>query len=130
MSDCYYQICAFFKKYILNTATVDEASKANYEALFGTIEGTLNDVEGASAYDKLSLYNGVFMLIYDQREDLVSVGYDQTAVLELFEEVYNEAKALTVRKEQAEKLQQEIVNNYEGYRQAIERAYSNAAERS
>jgi len=70
------------------------------------------------------------MLIYDQREDLVSVGYDQTAVLELFEEVYNEAKALTVRKEQAEKLQQEIVNNYEGYRQAIERAYSNAAERS
>lgn len=130
LSDCYYQICAFFKKYILNTATVDEASKANYETLFGTIEGALDDVEGASSYDKLSLYNGVFMLIYDQREDLVSVGYDQTAVLELFEEVYNEAKALTVRKEQAEKLQKEIVNNYEGYRQAIERAYSNAAERS
>lgn len=130
LSDCYYHICAFFKKYILNTATVDEASKANYETLFGTIEGALDDVEGASSYDKLSLYNGVFMLIYDQREDLVSVGYDQTAVLELFEEVYNEAKALTVRKEQAEKLQQEIVNNYEGYRQAIERAYSNAAERS
>ena len=130
LSDCYYQICAFFKKYILNTATVDEASKANYETLFGTIEGALDDVEGASSYDKLSLYNGVFMLIYDQREDLVSVGYDQTAVLELFEEVYNEAKALTVRKEQAEKLQQEIVNNYDGYKQAIERAYSNAAERS
>ena len=130
LSDCYYQICAFFKKYILNTATVDEASKANYETLFGTIEGALDDVEGASSYDKLSLYNGVFMLIYDQREDLVSVGYDQTAVLELFEEVYNEAKALTVRKEQAEKLQKEIVNNYEAYRQAIERAYSNAAERS
>ena len=130
LSDCYYQICAFFKKYILNTATVDEASKANYEALFGTIEGALDDVEGASSYDKLSLYNGVFMLIYDQREDLVSVGYDQAAVLELFDKVYNEAKALTVRKEQAEKLQKEIVNNYEGYRQAIERAYSNAAERS
>lgn len=130
LSDCYYQICAFFKKYILNTATVDEASKANYEALFGTIEGALDDVEGASSYDKLSLYNGVFMLIYDQREDLVSVGYDQAAVLELFDKVYNEAKALTVRKEQAEKLQQEIVNNYDGYKQAIERAYSNAAERS
>lgn len=130
LSDCYYQICAFFKKYILNTATVDEASKANYEALFGTIEGALDDVEGASSYDKLSLYNGVFMLIYDQREDLVSVDYDQAAVLELFDKVYNEAKALTVRKEQAEKLQQEIVNNYDGYKQAIERAYSNAAERS
>lgn len=130
LSDCYYQICAFFKRYILNTATVDEASKANYEALFATIEGALGDVEGASSYDKLSLYNGVFMLIYDQREDIISVGYDQTAVFELFEEVYNKAKALVVRKEQAEKLQQEIVNNYDSYRQAIERAYSNAAERS
>lgn len=130
LSDCYYQICAFFKKYILNTATVDEASKTNYEELFATIETTLETVDGASAYDKLSLYNGVFMLIYDQREDLASVGYDQTTVLALFDEVYEQAKALTVRKEQAEKLQQEIVNNYDGYKQAIERAYSNAAERS
>lgn len=130
LSDCYYQICAFYKKYILPSATVDEASKSIYEQLFHTIEGFLDEVEGASSYDKLSLYNGVFMLIYDQREDLVSVGYDQTAVLGLFEEVYNEAKTLSVRKEQAEKLQREIVNNYEGYREAIERAYSNAAERS
>ena len=130
LSDCYYQICAFFKKYILNTSTVDEASKANYETLFSTIEGALEDVDGASSYDKLSLYNGVFMLIYDQREDLVSVGYDQEAVLELFDRVYTEAKALTVRKEQAEQLQQEILNNYAAYREAIVRAYSNAAERS
>ena len=90
----------------------------------------LEDVDGASSYDKLSLYNGVFMLIYDQREDLVSVGYDQEAVLELFDRVYTEAKALTVRKEQAEQLQQEILNNYAAYREAIVRAYSNAAERS
>ena len=130
LSDCYYQICAFFKKYILNAATVDEASKANYETLFATIEDAIQDVEGASAYDRLSLYNGVFMLIYDQREDLASVGYDQTEVLNLFEKVCTEATALTVRKEQAEKLQQEIVKNHDTYKQAIERAYSNAAERS
>lgn len=129
LSDCYYQICAFFKKYILNAATVDEASKSNYETLFTTIDGALNDVEGASAYDKLSLYNGVFMLIYDQRDDLASVGYEKSAVLSLFDEVHTQAKSLNVRKEQAEKLRQEIVNNYEQYRESIERAYSNA-ERS
>ena len=128
LSDCYYQICAFFKKYILNSATVDEASKANYETLFETIENALDDVKDAGSYDKLSLYNGVFMLIYDQREDLVSVGYDQAAALSLFDEVYSEAQALTVRKVQAENLRQEIVNNYKGYREAIERAYS-AAEK-
>lgn len=130
LSDCYYQICSFFKQYILNAATVDEASQANYQELFQTIEGALDDVEGAGSYDKLSLYNGVFMLIYDQREDLASVGYDVNEVLALFDEVYEKAEALAVRKEQAEKLQQEIVNNYQGYREAIERAYSNAEERS
>ena len=37
---------------------------------------------------------------------------------------------LELSPEQAEKLQKEIVNNYNGYKQAIVRAYSNAAERS
>lgn len=130
ISDCYYHICSFYKKYIFDTASVDEASKGDYEALFQTMEGCLTDVEGASSYDKLSLYNSMFMLIYDNRADLVTVNYDQSAALALFDKVYKEASALTVRKEQAEKLQQEIVNNYGTYREAIERAYSNAAERS
>lgn len=33
ISDCYYQICSFYKTYILNSATVEEASKENYEQL-------------------------------------------------------------------------------------------------
>lgn len=130
LSDCYYQICTFYKKYILNKATVEEASKANYEELFDTINRALDDVASAGNYDKLSLYNGVFMLIYDQRDDLVQVDFDEATVLELFDDVYNSAAALTVRKDQAEKLKQEIVDNYAQYREAIERAYDNAAERS
>ena len=130
LSDCYYQICTFYKKYILNKATVEEASKANYEELFGVIEGALEDVASAGSYDKLSLYNGVFMLIYDQRDDLVQVGFDESTVLAMFDEVYSSAEALTVRKDQAEKLKQEIIDHYVQYREAIERAYDNAAERS
>lgn len=130
LSDCYYQICAFYKKYILNKATVEEASKANYEELFSTIEDALGMVASAGNYDKLSLYNGVFMLIYDQRDDLVQVGFEEATVLSLFDEVYSSADALTVRKDQAEKLKQEIVDNYAQCREAIERAYDNAAERS
>jgi len=51
-------------------------------------------------------------------------------VLNLLETVYNSAKSMSVQKEQSKKLQQEVVDNYATYREAIERAYDNAAERS
>ena len=126
LSDCYYQICDFYKKYIQASATVDEASKADYETLFATIEKALQDVESAGNYDKLALYNGVFMLIFDQRSDLAAVKYDQAELLNLFDELHEKAEALPVRKEQAEKLRDEILNNYVKYREAIIKTYSNA----
>lgn len=129
LSDCYYQICNFYKKYILNNATVEEASQANYEELFDTIDAALAQVESAGSYDKLSFYNGVFMLLYDQRDDLVQVGFDRERVLALFDQVYENAAGLTVRKDQAARLQQDILDNYQSYREAIQRAYGNA-ERS
>lgn len=129
LSDCYYQICTFYKRYILSSATVEEASRNDYEALFQTIEAALDDVEGAGAYDQLTLYNGTFMLLYDQRSQIVSVNVDEATVLDLLDTVYNSAKSLSVQKDQSKKLQQEIVDNYETYREAIERAYD-AAERS
>ena len=45
------------------------------------------------------------------------------------DEVNSLAKNLSVQKEQSKKLQNEIIDNYEKYRQAIERAYTNAEER-
>ena len=129
LSDCYYQICTFYKRYILSSATVEEASRNDYEALFQTIEAALDDVEGAGAYDQLTLYNGTFMLLYDQRSQMVSVNVDEATVLDLLDTVYNSAKSLSVQKDQSKKLQQEIVDNYQTYREAIERAYD-AAERS
>lgn len=129
LSDCYYQICTFYKKYILNSATVEEASRNDYEALFQVIEAALDDVEGAGAYDQLTLYNGTFMLLYDQRYQMVSVNVDEATVLDLLDTVYNSAKSLSVQKDQSKKLQQEIVDNYETYREMIELAYD-AAERS
>lgn len=130
VSDCYYYICSFYKRYILSASTVEEASRDNFENLFETIESALSSVENAGAYDQLSLYNGAFMLLYDQRSSIVQVNVEQEEVLALLEKVYDRAAALTVQKEQSQKLQQEILDNYEEYRQAIERAYRNAQERS
>lgn len=129
LSECYYQICSFYKNYILNGATVEEASRDNYENLFSTIENTLADVQSAGAYNQFSLYNGIFMLLYDQRSSMVQVKVEQNEITDLMDNVYDDAKNLTVQKEQSQKLQQEIMEHYDTYRQAIIRAYTNAEER-
>lgn len=130
LSDCYYQICSFYKRYILNSATVEEASRDNYDELLATIEGALADVESAGAYDQLTLYNGTFMLLYDQRGSMVQVNVDKDKVLALLDLVYTRANVLSVQKEQSKMLQKEITDNYGGYREAIDRAYTNAGERA
>ena len=113
LSECYYQICSFYKNYILNGATVEEASRDNYENLFSTIENTLADVQSAGAYNQLSLYNGIFMLLYDQRSSMVQVKVEQNEITDLMDNVYDDAKNLTVQKEQSQKLQQEIMEHYD-----------------
>ncbi len=130
LSECYYQICTFYKRYILSSATVEEASKENYEALFEVIEKAMETVEDAGAYDKLTLYNGTFMLLYDQRNSMVSVNIEESTVQMLLKEMYDSATNLTVQKEQSLKLQKEITENYTIYRDAISRAYANVKERN
>lgn len=129
LSDCYYQICSFYKTYILSSAIVEEASRENYENLFLTIENVLEKVEGAGAYDQLTLYNAVFMLLYDQRNNMVQVNVEQEKILSLYDMVYQKADMLSVQKEQSKKLQQEMKEHYAEYKSAIERAYTNAEER-
>ena len=129
ISDCYYQICSFYKTYILNSATVEEASKENYEQLLDQINDTLTEVEDSGAYDKLTFYNGVFMLLYDQRTNMEQVNVDQDKILTLLNCVYEKSSELTVQKEQSQQLQREILDNYDNYREAIQRTYTNAEER-
>lgn len=129
ISDCYYQICSFYKTYILNSATVEEASKENYEQLLDQINDTLTEVEDSGAYDKLTFYNGVFMLLYDQRTNMEQVNVDQDKILTLLNCVYEKASELTVQKEQSQHLQREILDNYDNYKEAIQRTYTNAEER-
>jgi len=129
LSDCYYRICYFYKRYVFSAATVEEASKFNYEDLFGDIKVGLEAVKDAGAYDQLTFYNGTFMLLYDQRANMVSVNVEKDMIQDLLAKVYNNAKTLSVQKEQSKKLQQEIVENYEVYKEAIERIYVNSEER-
>ena len=129
LSECYYDICYFYKKFILNSTTVEEASLKDYEKMFEVMTSAMEDVDGVGAYDQLSLYNGVFMFMYDQRTNMLQVGVDKDVILSIVDEVYTKADVLSVQKQQSKDLQTEIIENYDEYREAIERTYRNAEDR-
>lgn len=129
LSNCYYQICSFYKNYILSSTNVEEASREKYLKLLKVVEESIDSIEESGAYDQLTLYNGTFMLLYDQRTNLESVNVDKEIVVSLMDNVYNNTSLLSVQKEQSKKLKSEILDNYKEYKDAIERTYNNAKER-
>ncbi|TGY39934.1 serine/threonine protein kinase [Clostridium sartagoforme] len=129
LSNCYYQICSFYKNYILSSTNVEEASREKYLKLLEVLEESIDSIEESGAYDQLTLYNGTFMLLYDQRTNLESVNVDKEIVVSLMDNVYNNTSLLSVQKEQSKKLKSEILDNYREYKDAIERTYNNAKER-
>ncbi len=128
LSECYYRICGFYKEYILSPLGSAEASRTEYEDLIETLSGCVDELSDAGAYDQLLLYNGIFLLLYDQRESMAAVGLEEEAVLRLVDRVHAKSVTLTVSKEQSVALQSEILTYYADYREAIERSWHYAAE--
>ncbi|MCC8141845.1 MAG: serine/threonine protein kinase [Lachnospiraceae bacterium] len=128
LSECYYQICSFYRTYILGPVGKEEPSKGSYLDLIAAMDGSIDLVLDMSAYDQLTLYNSVFLLLYDQRENMAAVRVDRERVLRLFDRVRARTVVLSVQKEQSTLLRDEILEHYSEYRDAIERAYDNAEE--
>ena len=105
---------------------MEEASRLDYEALLDTIDDALAEVENTGAYDQLTLYNGIVMLLYDQRVNLKSTNVDKSRILMLMDTVYEKTNNLSVNKEQSKNLKEEILNCYQEYSDAIDRTYANA----
>ena len=93
-----------------------------------TLDATMTRLQNEGAYDQLSLYNGVFMLLYDQRNSMASVNVNENTVLELLKRSYDEACALTVQKEQSKELRQQIISSYQTFYDAIQWAYDQKEE--
>ena len=60
---------------------------------------------------------------------MVQVNVDKDLITQLMDNVYKKAEKLSVQKEQSQELKNEIIDNYKDYKEAIERAYTNAEER-
>lgn len=130
LSGCYYEICSFYKKYIFNHLTVEEASAEDYNELLRVVEETFEKMETAGVYDRLTLYNSVFILLYDQRISLAQTKADQEKVESLLDTIYGETSALLTNKAYAKELQNEILDHYDTYSEAIRRAYVNVGQTS
>lgn len=104
-------------------------STNDYEALLGTARDALGDVFGTGTYDQLSMYHGIFLLLYDKRAEMAQVNVAREDVLEFFDRVHASASALNVQKEQSQKLKQTIMDKYEQYRKDIIISYVNMEEK-
>lgn len=124
-SDRYYLICDFYSEYILGHK-VEDPPKEKYDELLEMLQDAMNNANTAGQYEQLSLYNTTLMFIYDQRKTMADVNVDQSVLQDLLYRAYKAADALTVHKEQAKKLRQEVVDNYDAYKEAVETAYHNA----
>ena len=127
MSECYYYICLFNKKYI-SKGTMDEPTKEEYEDILDKIQNSveiLDNSDKSRFYDHLSFYYSVFKLIYDQRANLAALHVDKATVLEVFDDVYSAASGINATKDHSKKLRDKMDEHYSEYREAIERAYLN-----
>lgn len=126
LSECYYTVCSFYKKFIGDSSNIIEAARSDYDDLLTTLEEMMDRVESLDAYNRLNLYNCIGSLLYACRDGLQSTGVELDRVLTLFDSAYEKAKTLSVQKDQSKTLQEEIIDNFDEYREKIVIRYSNA----
>ncbi|MBQ6574809.1 MAG: serine/threonine protein kinase [Lachnospiraceae bacterium] len=133
ISDCFYWVCYFYNNYLLDSEggklNVEEADKSNYEQLFSEINSRIDSIQESGTYNKLALYHTVFITLHDRRQEMAQLNVSSSDVLELFDDVYKKAAALTPNKTQAQEMQLEMTSHYKEYRASIENTFT-AKERS
>lgn len=121
----YYEICSFYKQYVLNTRHSREAGSKEYKELIEKLGVRLREIalEDEKGEGDLEFENGVFMLLYDQRNILPEKGIEEKEVLDLMELIRSCVEDMKVSKKQAVELKKEIEDNYSKYYEDIRRCY-------
>ncbi len=123
LSACYFRFCCVYRSYVLSPVGGSEAGRDDYLELIRAMDECVDLVLSASHYDQLALYNGIFLLLYDQREGMAAVDVPEEQVLGLLDRVWSRTVVLSVTKEESAALQTEILDHYRVYREAVERTY-------
>lgn len=123
IANCYFQICKFYKTYVLSSSEAKEATTLEYMELLHSVKETMETATNLEALDRLTLANAGFMLIFDLRQAFYEKEIGLAVVMDTIEFIENEVKQISVSRNEAVKLKKEILENVESYKGIIERTY-------
>lgn len=134
MAQSYYIIGQFYSQYVLNVTSIKEPTKEAYDELLASLNLCVENMEAYTlddgAYIKLAMYQEIFNLLNDHRRGFAVTGVEEVRTVSLLNTVYDRAVGLSVTQPQSVAIQNFIIENYEGYLDAIQRAYRNTEERA
>lgn len=133
IAGCYKSICEFMTK----QSTTTEPVLKDYTDLFNEIESSIKTIEsvanpevyGEANYDKISLYYVTMLLINDQAEYMAGVGFDRQKTLDLMEDIYKKANAITTENKDAKEWQEKINSSYDSFVSNINAKYNEVEKR-
>lgn len=134
ISQSYYLIGAFYSNFVVNTTSVKEPKKADYDSLLSAVQICMENMEHYdyedAAYIKLTMYNEIANLLSDHKKGLAASGVDIHKVLHVLDTIHAEAEQLSVTQQTSIALREALLGAYEKNRQAIETTYANTVQRS
>lgn len=110
----YYTVCKFYKDYIGNISNTKEPTKETYNDLLISLESSIENLNQCDYEDmshiKLTIYESVVAMVYDQRKGLYETGVEQDTVINLLNYIFDDAEKLVVLQEINKNMKEELMN--------------------
>ena len=111
-----------YREYILSPEGVQKAEKKDYIQMLSDAESVVaqtQQVGQGSAFDRLSIWNGIGLALYDLKYAMAESGVEKERVLALFDRIYRLTSETNVGKGQEQKLKEDITAHYKKWREGI-----------
>lgn len=129
IANCYYSICRF----MTNQSKTTEHSYSDYDTLFiemnAAIQTIEKSVDGDANYDKISLYYVTMLVVNDQSTYMAGVGFNRDRALDILDDTYDKAMAITSTLSYVTDIQTKIKNDYGKFKDNINLNYDEVEKR-
>lgn len=135
LAESYYIMCKFYKDYMASTAGTKEPTVEIYTELLQSLAVCIENLDkddkdkGDRPYIKLTVYEAIANLMYNQRKGFAATGIEKEKVLEIMDTIGTKTQNLFVNQQRNEEKQQSILNNLPDQIEAINTIYENLGGR-
>lgn len=123
LSDFYYEITTFYRKYVFTSAKVVEASTQDYQDLIEKMTTLIDSSHEISAYDRLLLFNSMYAVIYDQRNLLPRMHIAKDTIENILNYIYDQTIQTQTQKALTRQLKEDILSRFLKMKESILRTY-------